>query len=1142
MKKTSMKLAILLMLCHLVHQINAQEGGKPDQAMIPGATATSYGIGTAYSTNYFDGTVNISVPFYSFVKDQMNFGVSMNYNTRGIPVDEISSIAGLHWVLNTGPSIQRIVKDIPDEINYTFRVYPGFHPDSLYPGSTEIGIYNPHKYVKGKLAVYGETTAETARTNVYRDGECDDFILSIGGQSVTFNLGKDGKIFTHPHQNIKIQPMLGTTAISKITTQVSGVDDAPNTLEFKVTDEVGNQYFFIVGEFQGKRYFDNTYWDGDYDELVNAKQIDQWVIKRILFADGSEITYNYGEYQSSLFKLYRNYSAAEISAGASYLGLEDEMYQGTYYPLTDIVYPNNESVNFYYHATNKNEAQHAMLREISHNSGPNCIIYRFVHSTFNKRFQLDRLDKLGCGMTDGKTYYSFGYNTEYTLPDRLNGGKDLFGYYNGDSIAAPLEASGNKITIPAHNWETGLPNYGLSRFPVHWRAQASLLKKITNEYGGTATFYYGDNEAVKVLTGLPTAENYRGTDDRYAVRVDSIVEADYYEKPNHLKRIRISYADGKLFTPGGYFHYPTYFTTGTATTPQKVVYQSMFLTPHDLINGSNHGYSTVNVREYNGANELLSRREMLFTNISDPTTSTPRYYRVSGSKQFYEYPYTQKQYIKDWEIGLPREITSYDNNDKIVSKVINTYTFSAVDLSASSYVSNTKRVKVSAGTSVIPPIAMGMPPYYPNKKIFTDVYTPYTGIANLTRTVTLKYASDTRFITDTVWIAYDERNNPKTSVAKNSEGEKRTTKLIYNYDVDGPGSTHVSTFPGTAIYKMTENNLEELVSVEYWDEDNTGTKPYSNTLVNASITGFQYSGTKLFRKSENDLLTDLPITYTDYTGLSASGPAAHPYKKIIDINNTTAAVPFVQRTNTTTLFDDKGNALETQFLGQNKYQSAVWDLTSGDKLAEANCRYQDIAYSSFEDFYGANTAYTNRGNWDMNSGKVLDISSSSTLNSVTGRYIYQMTPPPTGGSLDHSYILGVNNLAAGKEYLLSLWARGGVPKVYIGTTLLTTPAVAYTKGLWKQYIYRFTPSAAGKVRLDPITTTIYLDEVRLHPAEAVMESSTYEPLFGAGSKTDVSGRVVYFEYDKLGNLVVERDQEGKIVRKTKYYKIGGELY
>jgi len=1141
MKKTPIKLAMLL-LCLATNQVFAQEGGTPDQNMIPGATAT-YGIGSAYSTNYFDGTVNVSVPFSHYVKDGIDFGVSMNYNTRGILVDEISSIAGLHWNLNTGgPSIQRIVKDIPDEINYTFPVYAGYHPDSLYLGSGEIGIYNPHKYVKGKLAVYGETSTEAARTNVYRDGECDDFILFINGQSISFNIGKDGNVFTHPHRNIKIEPMLGGTAITKITTQVSGVAAAPNLLEFRVTDEGGNRYVFKVGEFQTKHYYDNTYWDGEYDELVNANQIDQWSVQKITFADGSEIKYTYDALQGSYFKLYRNYSAEENATTASYIGVSDEMYQGGYYPLKNIVYPNNESVNFYYHATNKNEAQRPMLREISNNSGPNCIIYRFVHSTFNKRFQLDRLDKLGCGMTAGQAYFSFGYNTEYTLPDRLNGGKDLFGYYNGDSIAAPLGSSGNKITIPAHNWSTGLPNYGLSRFPVHWRAKASLLNKVTNEYGGTATFYYGDNEAVKVLTGLPTAENYRGADDRYAVRVDSIVEADYYEKPTHLKRIRISYADGVLFTPGGYFHYPTYFTSGTATTPQKVVYQSMFLTPHDLINGSNHGYSTVNIREYNGANELLSRKEILFTNLSDPTTTSPRYYRVSGSKKFYEYPYTQKQYIKDWEIGLPRQITFFDNNNLVVSKVINTFTFSAVDLSANAYISNTKKIKVSAGASVTPPYEMGMPPYYLNKKVFTDTYFPYTGTANLTRSVTLKYTSDTRFIADTVWTSYDERNNPKTVVAKNSLGEKLTSKLIYNYDVDGPGSSYISTFPGTAIYKMTQDSLEKLVSVELWDMENTGTAPYSHTLINATIAGFYYSGNKLWKKSESHLLAELPITYTDYTGISASGPAAHPYRKIIDINNSSTPVSFMQRTSSVTQFDDKGNALETQFLGQNKYQSCVWDLTSGDKLAEANCRYQDIAYSSFEDFYGLATYYGYHGNWDINSNKVIDVSTSATLNSVTGRYIYQMTPAPTGGSVDYSYILGVNNLAAGKEYILSLWARAGVPKVYIGTTLLTTPAVAYTKGAWKQYIYRFTPSAAGKVRIDPATTTIYLDEIRLHPAEAAMESSTYEPLFGVSSKTDVSGRVAYFEFDQMGNLIVERDQEGKVVRKTKYYKIGGELY
>jgi len=1134
MVKNVIKSVLLLLLSILSGKGFAQEGGTSDENIKPNQGQT-HGINGAYNPNYFDGSININVPIYSYEKD-LNFGVSLSYNTRGVPIDEISEITGLHWSLNVGPSIQRVVKDIPDEINYETKVYAGYDPDSMYFGTEESGFYNYHKYVKGKLATYGETLAEQTRNNVYRDGECDDFILELGGYSVTFNLGNNGYVFTHPKRDITVQATLDGVPINNITSQINGSTTAGNKLGFVVTEESGNKYYFIPGEIKDKEYFDNTYWDGDLDLMLKVSQINRWVVDKIIFSDGNVISYSYSpSFIPSTYIIDRSYSVNEIGTTATYVGLNEENFSGWKKQLQSIKYPNNTTVNFSYHSTNKNEADEPIITQISASEAANCINYQFYYTASNGRWYLDEIRKKGCGMTSDKPYFSFEYEDEYTLPARLNGGKDLMGYFNADSIGVAIGSSGNKITTPAHNWTTGLPNYGLSRFTVYWRAKASLLNKITNEYGGSAQFYYSGNAAVPVLSGLPTSENYLGKNDCYGLKVDSIVEVDPYEPASFLKRIKISYTNGQIFIPGGYFHYPTYINSSNVW--EKVTYQSNYLTSHDLVHGSNHGYSNVTIKEFNSANQLLGRTDVKFTNINDSTASSPRYYTLSGGKKFFEYPYTNKQYLKDWEIGLPLEITSYDHNEKIIEKAVNTYSFSATDLTSSASISNQKRIKVSTGALTTPDWGTGMPQYYANKKLFTDSYYPFTGYADLIRTVKHKYATDTRVVSDTIWNTFDNKRNLKTQITRNSAGEKATTRYIYNYDVDGPSSPYTSKYPGTAIYDMTKDKLERVVSVERWDEENTGTKPYSNTLLDADITVYQYQNGKVWVKERLNLYTDVPISYTDYTGISSGSSTSHPYNKVLSAQNTTGDVNYFERSSGISGYDAKGNATEKRFLNRNAYTATIWDTTSGNMLAIAKgALYAEIAYSSFEDLYNITTGNVNRANLQFRANKV--IAGTSTIKSVTGKFIYQLTTAVA----DSSNILGTNSLIANKEYILSFWSRGGIPKVYIGTTLLTAPASSASIGSWNNYIYRFTPSIASKIKIAPATTTAYIDDVRLFPSNTEMYSGTYEPLFGLNSYTDERGRIIYIEYDALGNQTVIRDQSGNVLQKNKYYYIGGDLY
>jgi YD repeat-containing protein len=66
------------------------------------------------------------------------------------------------------------------------------------------------------------------------------------------------------------------------------------------------------------------------------------------------------------------------------------------------------------------------------------------------------------------------------------------------------------------------------------------------------------------------------------------------------------------------------------------------------------------------------------------------------------------------------------------------------------------------------------------------------------------------------------------------------------------------------------------------------------------------------------------------------------------------------------------------------------------------------------------------------------------------------------------------------------------------------------------------------------TLTGPVDDIRIFPVDALMSTYTYNPILGITSQTDPSGRVNYYEYDKLGRLLLVRDDEGKIIQKIDY--------
>ncbi len=1134
MKNTKILPRVLtILLCNFSLLAIAQPGGTtPDPGMRSGPS-NNYGINNIYNTSVFDGTANVNIPIYTFTNDFGNFGVSLAYNTKGILVDEIENPCGLHWQIVASASIERIVKDVPDEMIYDSQA------DSIYSGAT--ALWNKTRYIKGKLATYWETPQQQAMTNVYRDGECDQFVVNLNGSSFTFYLGNQLNIFTHPHRDIKVRMFLDGVPLFSVTQEGMATGPSDNVLSFEIQDENGVKYLFEQSELEHQTYYDNTYWS---DRVMGgAVPITRWDIKKITFTDGKIISYNSEHSWNSGFgpgsyTKYRNGFVRESSSGtATFAGYKDFGGESYFSQLQNINFPNGDKVLFTYNSSITTPSLRKQLSDIrvtSQKTSQNCIKYKFNQSQINERWYLDSIGISDCDNVYSEKFYSFKYN-DVKLPKRLNNGQDLFGYYNADSVATPVGTSGTGLNIPKHHYSVGgALNYGLGKAYLPYYAQAGLLTKIRNAFGGEVRFVYKNNTSdIASPFVIPGSnENFVGTGTlgMDGVAVDSIIAKDKFHQQEAEITVYDYHQSGRLFIPGGYIHYPEYINQSTNYW-DTTVYQGLYLTAHQFVDGTNHGYSNVGVKKYNAAGQLLSRVEMTFTNIGD-NLSPSRFYKVPGSKELHEYPYANKQYIKDWEIGLPLEVREYDHNDRIIRSTTSEYEFSPVDLSASTFANCTKTSNVNTGAKTVIPFGQT---YYATKKTFTDSYYPFTGTALLKKVTIKDYVSDTRFVTDIAQYTYDNRNNVSSILNTDSKGEVTETKAIYNYTVSDYGGIN----PNSSLSFMASANIQKLVSMERWKLNNTDPSVYSKKLLDAFIVNYRYFAGRLYQKSLHNSNFSKASTYTNYTSLTVGSPNQNPYGKIMAVYDNQASVSLFQKTNEVTIFDTSGNELETRYINDGKYSAAIYDSSTNDLLAEAtNARYSEIGFTSFEDL-GSIDSWKTRGNLELNSQKLVNISGSVSLTSISGDYIYSLTPP--GTSLDYSDILGTKDLSAGKNYILSFWSNGGIPQVYYGTTLLPAPSGSETEwNGWKNYIYRFTATSSRKIRIAPLSNvTIYLDEIRLHPADADMNSFTYQPSFGIRSSTNSAGRLTYYEYDKLGRLSIIRDQNRNIVSKSQVYINGG---
>lgn len=698
------------------------------------------------------------------------------------------------------------------------------------------------------------------------------------------------------------------------------------------------------------------------------------------------------------------------------------------------------------------------------------------------RLKLDSvntLDKTGAVIER----YSFEYNSLTRGAGAINiRSRDYWGYYNAknNDVLVPrmeIEWNSTPLTSPTTMWVGS--SVANSREPDETNNQISMLKKIVFPTRGYTEFEFETNQYLS-----DAGVKYGG-----GLRVKKIKSYDGYSPIPIVKTYK--YGENEAGYGRGNFILSKYFFTATQT---------------------NRFFSF----EFPGPSQCATKRVRMF--LSNSNVDLEGY---DGAPVVYP---VVTEYIGDETTNTGKTIYSYtDFTDALTSAmsagkpIINTYHFQRGLLQnkrvfkniSGTYipVSSTGHVYGAFGDQVISNIGIGAKKIlvndagsssdvdlgpFPNVDGYYDsdnyLYTTYalrTGDNRLIKTVDTLYHQDdiSKIITNTTDFYYDNAAN------------RQLTRTV------------------------TTNSLGQVVTLQKkYPHDFSGTAPY-NTMISANIINPVVEEIKLIDGVQENKVKN------NFNDWGNTNYLPQTIEMQVAGNTIETRASFAS-------YNSKGNILELQKTNDVK-KSYIWGYNNALPIAEViNAKSNEIFHSNFEEPGGWNanlTAYDNtKSRTGAYSGRIDKPTSGSQFSIYTNWLQVSLTGATKFKYSGWIYSSGTTC----RIHVLAKRAGETAPSTYSDNILINNPGKwVYAEREWivpadvVQLTMRIDNSGLG---------TVWFDDLRLYPANAQMTTYTYEPLVGITSVSDVNNRIISYEYDNYGRLMVLRDQDGNIIKTIEY--------
>jgi YD repeat-containing protein len=1071
--------------CFGVQPTNGQSGYQTIQMpniLPPSPEAFQLGKFGTVPVGLFTGTMNLDIPLGGISTGKINHKLGLQYSSSGVQVNLPSSRVGTGWTFVGGGVINRTVLG-RDDNTYT-RATP---PASLTTPSNQLRNF--------------------LNDVVTGDAEPDRYSFSFDGYSGSFYFDRAGQIVT--------VPLIPNLKISR--------DYDVSSYRFTVTTPDGMKYTF-GGNGASERSRTQNGGSGcgytSYGWTENA-----WYLTKIKHPLGDSVVFNYNAVS---FNYYSSFSQTmeklyPYSQDASY----SCMVSGT------LTAPADNTSSCYTRITNEGRVLSSIVYpqgsvRINYQSrydlpGDSCItsvdFFKTNSSTAFKRFELQqeftlantsytnpiisegaqRLFLTGVKEKDpvsGKTgqVHVFEYEDKENLPPRLSMSQDHYGFFNGAS---------NEYFVPATSEYSSL--FALAngnRAPNATYGKKGMLKKIIYPTGGYSSVIYEPNKA---LSGLVT----------YLHEGQTAVNGHIDIGGQRVQKV-ISYsADGNQAGVKKYFYASlanldnssAQLVWGPQYLSDKVVRKNCSAGAGEGGPTGDCGYKewTVKVLSSNSLFALYgtSSGSVVYSDVVESegenfenggihhkywVTSDPSPQVMVGNT-IPSSAYTNFGLFNGQEISTLLFKKNGSANVK-VKEVFTSYKkmFDAASISAGIYRIDTgiivNRRYVPACES--DPMNENDLAAYDVSRYFTHSYFSYP---DTVRTYTYDLSGSTA-IEEITMSKYDNLSNllVTSQQTTNSKGEVVSKEYKYPYDLKSPGNVY---------QKMVDANMVTPVIEET-------AKLGATTLYSVKTNYIDWF-------SNSKVLMPSTVDYTPGTGTPITRLRYHNYSQ-------TGAILEVSKEN-------------------DMRSSYLWDRWESNPVAEVkNASANEIFFDGFEDKMGWSNAGLPFDETKTHSGKV-----AAKITTPTGSiYTY----------LSDKWL--DINLSSPKKFRYSAWVYSDGPSTQIYLFMKTAAETGYfsvvdmvgtsVTGKWVLLEKEFSVPAnitRLNVRLDNNGGgNVWFDDVRLHPADAQMNSYTYEPLVGVTSLTDFNNRKTTYEYDHAGRLTIVRDNDGNILKKICYNYAG----
>ncbi|HJT74279.1 MAG TPA: hypothetical protein VJ720_09680, partial [Chitinophaga sp.] len=434
--------------------------------------------------------------------------------------------------------------------------------------------------------------------------------------------------------------------------------------------------------------------------------------------------------------------------------------------------------------------------------------------------------------------------------------------------------------------------------------------------------------------------------------------------------------------------------------------------------------------------------------------------------------YSLKQRSVPWLYGLTKRKLVFNKANEPVHETYNKYTANISSEAVYTYVSTSYKPDLY----IISPSSQ----FASNAGLVrfrTEKYYPISANALLSYTVEKSFTGpDSK--TRKVNYEYDPvYYNLKKVSAVNSLNEKEEKRIYYPYDYSGVAVTKL----------MTDNHIYNVpISSESWLYKAGG----EEVLTGAAVTEFMQTASGAVKPGKVYLLA---------AGSPLTKAVVGEFNPSVPIRNATYFKEAASYAYNNAGYLASSNSLSRQ-------TTYIYNDNNEKIIAQAyNAAVTDIGYSSFEP--GA------MGTWNVASSGIIPVPSAPS-----GNYCLNMAAAQS---------VAKAGLDAGKNYILSYWKKDG--SINISGGVKTNEKEIMVKNGWTLVSLYVT-----QVTAITISGSGMLDELRLHPAEALLSSSAYDQYYNIVSQTGPDNITTYYTHDELGRLTAVYDADRNLINATEY--------